>query len=128
MDFSEESVELTVKVFHDDFTDALRPYAHNPKDTLVSAVKSEQYINSTIHLVLGSQDINFSLDSMRRVDDSYRIFLHGDFESAESPRYVSCQQLMELFPSQQNILKLEINGSKQFKIFRKSDETPTLEF
>jgi hypothetical protein len=123
VDFSDEGVQLTVKVFEDDMRDALRGFHGHLIDTTdVPTFHSEveSYFNQYLLLSIDSQPLRLILGQMTLVGDSYQILLQSA-HTGGTQASVAADYLMELFPLQQNVIHV-IHGDDQiYHIARKGN-------
>lgn len=126
--------KVSIKIFTDDLKAAIQNFSGNAR-----VVSDEEYVNINKeviaayinkHLILSSNDQNlkFKYQSHTLEGDAY--FLNFDFnlKSGSSSLSIKAEYLMELFPTQQNVVKINFDGDNRFLKFDSSTETQTVNF
>ena len=117
-----EIVDVTVKVFNDDFNDAIKNFTQLE----ITSVDSSQLhvMNSYFenHLIVDTScdTILLKCVSVHSIGDSYSIRMNGKLSQGCNLEMIQADYLLELFPTQKNILHLEYAGEKKFKVFEDS--------
>ncbi len=111
-DIVEDRVEVEIKVFEDDLRDALRPTS----DSLTVEENLVYYFNK--HLTIGGNQGQASLIDHYQEGESYRILMNYNLNEGTNKIEVSASYFMELFPTQQNILKVSLREHKAYHIFK----------
>jgi len=120
----ESEFRIEIKVFEDDLKDALRPFMLT--DEFESAVQS--YFDEKLSISSNDQVIELELLESRIVGDSRRISMTANLSGEIDQLEIRADYFMELFPDQQNILKLNFQGQKRYYIFKKQGEAVILKF
>lgn len=123
----EKIVKVELKVFSDDLADALRNFGGSGFQSIDENTLTQGYLNETI--LIGSNNQNCSLILMNNqiVGESNLISLQSNLANSEQGVSIQANYLMELFPNQQNILKLKLNDSQFYEILKDKNQVEWFE-
>jgi hypothetical protein len=122
------------KIFADDLKAAIQNFSDKRSmDPLESFIDTNQeavttYINKYFELSLGNKKIALEYASHTLEGDAYFInFTFASYE-ASSALTLKARYLMELFPTQQNVIKINFENEQRFLKFDSSTETQSVNF
>ena len=118
---SEDRIHAVVKVFEDDFRNALMFFDSASYAGMNDYSLSQAYLNENLVIHADNEPVRMVIDSIVVAGDSYRIYLNAPLSNPIRSGGISSGQLRELFPTQQNIVKLEFEGRKTYHIFRQGN-------
>ena len=122
-------VEIYLNIFEDDLRDAIRNHRGTYVDTastdFVPSVNS--YLLSHFSVSDGIEPMPLEVHEVKRIGDAYQVVFYPLAESFNTKILFKADYLMELFPTQQNILQMEFGEQKYYHIFRKGKERTTIQ-
>lgn len=124
LDISEnaEGLNVLIKVFEDDLRDAMRDFHGHIIDVEAQSFEQEvsQYFEEHLKIVLDKNIQSLQLLSIELVGESYQV----DFilpKSSFTSVSIEATYFFDLFPTQQNVLNLQLGGKKKYHIFKKGN-------
>lgn len=128
IDINHEVMNMEIKVFTDDLLDVLKNQNSQIVSTAtkLSNAEIEAYFQKHLSTTDSGQNLQFSLDQITLEGESH--FIHFSCPLPKGIRNLSVQAgyFMELFPTQQNILKVRKDDKNHFAIFKSMDQIETL--
>lgn len=132
LEISEDNgaLNLMVKVFEDDLRDALKNSYNQVIDPHSDAFnfQVETYFQSHIKLKIGENQLLWQLSSIELVGDSYQIGFASPATSSEGSISMEVSYFYELFPTQQNVLNLQLRSTKKYHIFKSGNRMKKFNF
>ncbi len=128
MELNDQKADVKVKVFSDDLIDAVKNFIPDCKSTIdeVEIEEISYYFNSHIQLSQEAESLNLMLQNVERYEDSYFFDFSSHYDQNQKLT-LSFGYLMELFPSQQNIVKVKKDGETKYFKFQSIGQTEVLE-
>lgn len=129
-----ESVQIITRIFIDDFENLLRERYDESitlagKDEPITVdMYMERYLGEKIKIKINNQEVYFSFIGKEYDIDIVRCFLEIEGVKKINSFEISNQVLFDLFEDQQNIIKTDINASKNSYILVSQDNTAVLNF
>lgn len=120
----QHQIAVELKIFSDDLYDVLRNFNPNHKSSneVILPEEVEDYLSS--HLIWSQQDRMVQLDctKVERNGEAHYIYMTGQLPDAHMSSTISASYLFELFPTQQNIVKVTYGDKKNFHNIKKADQ------
>jgi len=113
-------LQIRVKTFTNDLEDAI--YNHSGqriqligKNNGMEYQKSlNEYFQKFLECSINNQKVNFTLESTQEENDTFWLHFNSDFKGEINKLKVKGEFFMELFPTQSNIVRININDKKFF--------------
>lgn len=125
---SDDTIKGEIKVFEDDFRDALRGFRGSPIDTASADFRplADAYFDKNIQILNYSEQLAFNVIDINKVGDSYHIsYSCEQFEKINELTF-KVDYFLELFPTQQNVLHVKCEDKQWYHIFKKGKEELSL--
>lgn len=119
-------VKIDLKIFSDDLSDALRNFKGKDAIPVADAELIESYMNDKISLYSEGKLCPLRLIDNNVVGES-NVLEFSALLNREQDISLRAAYLMELFPTQQNILKLDLDGVQHYKIIKSPDQVESFE-
>lgn len=117
---SDQRLDVIIKVFEDDLRDAIHNHQGFAVDT--SSAEFTTYVDDYIrtHLKIKSLDDewNAQVKEVKRVGDSFQINFNPADMALGKRIKIKADYLMELFPTQQNIMVIKKDSRQFYHIFK----------
>ena len=116
VEIKEETIEITLKTFLDDLQLAvgLEPGEKTPDDYTSSDEMIRLYINKTIQLQLGLEQVDLELENISASNDAVWITLSANAPFNLHKRLeIGYDFLTEIYPDQTNIINIRYNKKKK---------------
>ena len=128
VNIDEEVMKIEVKVFTDDLLDVLKNQNSQMISTAtkLSNAEIEEYFQKHLSTTDRGQNLQFSLDQITLEGESHFIHFSCPLPEGTSNLSVQAAYFMELFPTQQNILKVRKGDKNHFAIFKSMDQIETV--
>ncbi len=127
-----QTAQLKIKIFANDLGDALQN-ERNQRISIDSLSITEsskeailQYFSKHVILKINHTECNLDFDKVEKNGDSLWLYFHANTPSQWKHFYMKADYLMELFPTQSNIVSIT-NGSKKRFAKLSIDETSVTE-
>jgi hypothetical protein len=124
VDIAKDSMKVVVKVFSDDLSDALKNHApaeYQPADLTLFFSDNEtvatDYFNDKLKLFADQSRLNLVLDGHTVEGDAHFITFQSKHSKSIKSLSVEATFLMELFPTQLNVVEINSGGSTHFLKF-----------
>lgn len=116
MSFSDGEVNIDLKVFSNDLFDALKNWktdiSSTPRNISIDDVQG--YFDQHLVLSAGQQSILIKCDRVESTGDAHFIHFTGFLNNPVEPIKIKAAYFFELFPAQQNILKIKKDEKQSF--------------
>lgn len=116
-----DDLNIVIKVFEDDLRDALRNF-HNqlidPDDAMFEG-QVEEYFRAHLKLAADSNQLDAQLIALRLVGDSYQVEFSAAMDDIAKEIEIEVSYFYELFPTQQNVLNMNLGHVKKYHIFKR---------
>lgn len=126
------SVQIITRVFTDDLEYALRK-RYDESITLSGKNEAEpavafiqRYLNEKIKIKINNNPIEFKFIGKDYENDIMRCYLEIEDVKAINSIQITNQFLFDLFEEQQNIIKLDVDGTQKSYLFTHQKDTATL--
>ncbi len=129
-----KSIQITARIFIDDLETALnKKYDKSFKlDTNNELNNTDEYINNYISklLIISINNKVISFNYLGKKYETDVVYLFAEIENISEIKSIEVQNkiLMEHFPEQQNIIKININGKKKSFILTADSDKDLLNF
>lgn len=128
------SSTVSFKIFADDLKAAIQNFSGKrsmePFESFIDVNQEAitSYINKYFELNLGNKEITLEYENHTLEGDAY--FINFNFVSYQAPSVlmIKARYLMELFPTQQNVVKINFEKEQRFLKFDSSTETQSVNF
>ena len=118
---TERNVEISTKLFINDFEDALKKKYGKKLDLFLHADDMEsknllqQYIQQNLYISIDNKNISFTLLGSEREDNALWVYL--ETSAVAVPKHITIQNtlLFDLFEDQTNIVHFDLNGQRKSK-------------
>ncbi|NJN42347.1 MAG: hypothetical protein HC811_09120 [Flammeovirgaceae bacterium] len=120
---------MKVKVFTDDLEDALRNMHAQPfslpdeKACMAQKTYLEKYFATHLKIKINKKELSYQLTGCEKFDDAVWLSFEGSSPQSWKEISITADFLVELFPTQTNVINLSVNGKKRF--LRLTHKQPT---
>jgi hypothetical protein len=131
---NKESVQITSRIFIDDFEKVLR---ERYDDNIELAVKDEKasvngyvekYLKDKIKIKINGQDVNWVFIGKEYDNDIMLCYIEIQHVNKINSIEITNQVLFDLFEDQQNMIKTKIYSKQKGFLLNKGDQTAVLKF
>ena len=119
-------VKIDIKIFSDDLSDALRNFQGEDGTAVEDSELIERYMNDKISLYSEGKLCPLRIIDNNVVGES-NVLHFSALLNREQDIGLRAAYLMELFPTQQNIVKLDLDGMLHYKIIKSADQIESFE-
>jgi hypothetical protein len=116
VNIADDLVDIELKVFTDDLYNALKNWNPELKSTHsdLAMIEVQGYFNQYFKLSNGQQSILLTSQKIESNGDAHFIHFKGILIDALAPLTINASYFFELFPTQQNILKVKKGDHQSF--------------
>ncbi|MTI38130.1 DUF6702 family protein [Fulvivirga lutimaris] len=125
---------VSIKIFSDDLKAAIQNFSGKsttePDATFIDQNKEavSSYINKYFQLSLNNKKVTLEYIDHTLEGDAYFINFGFRMNAPISPLSIKAEYLMELFPTQQNVVKINFENEQRFLKFDSSTDTQSVNF
>lgn len=125
---------VSIKIFSDDLKAAIQNFSGKSSSesnaTFINHNKEAvaSYINKYFNLRLNNKNIALEYKDHTLEGDAYFLNFSFRVETLPSPLSIKAEYLMELFPTQQNVVKINFENEQRFLKFDSSTDTQSVNF
>jgi len=128
-DVEDREVTIAIKVFEDDFRDALRAMYGRTFQQLSADNHNDILLYFQDHFEIQSDHglVNYGFSDITLEGESYHIHLSATLPNSTKLKGVKSDFLMDLFPQQRNILHFTNGDQKQFEMMELDHKSVSLD-